>query len=68
MEIIRAFPASTRRFDTTMQIIVISRAYYEKESKTLEPFAMGRKGRDLALKLLIRQHLTNASGELRALK
>ena len=40
-------------FDATVQIIVISRIYYKKESKTLEPFAMGRKGGDLALKLLI---------------
>ena len=56
-------------FDATMQIIVISRPYYEKESKTLlESVRKGQEGRDLALKLLTPKQLTNASGELRALK
>ena len=55
-------------FDVTMQIIVISRPYYEKESKTLESVRKGLEGERSCLKLLTPKHLTNASGELRALK
>ena len=31
-------------FDATMQIIVISRPYFEKESKTLESVRKGQEG------------------------
>ena len=31
-------------FDATMQIIVISRPYYEKERKTLESVRKGQEG------------------------
>ena len=58
---------SNSLFTYNMQITVISRPYYEKESKTLESVRKGQEGERSCFEIVVRKHLTNASGELRAL-